>query len=45
MQIRDVEINPEEMSVLIIDDDEVACEHARLVLEKAGISAEIAHVR
>ena len=38
----DVEINPEEMSVLIIDDDEVACEHARLVLEKAGISSEIA---
>ena len=38
----DVEINPEEMSVLIIDDDEVACEHARLVLEKEGISSEIA---
>ena len=30
------------MSVLIIDDDEIACEHARLVLEKAGIAAEIA---
>ncbi|SEQ04412.1 Signal transduction histidine kinase [Lachnospiraceae bacterium NE2001] len=41
-QSGDVEINPEEMSVLIIDDDEVACEHARLVLEKAGISSEIA---
>ena len=30
------------MSVLIIDDDPVACEHAKLVLEKVGISAEIA---
>ena len=38
----DIDIKPEEMSVLIIDDDEVACEHARLVLEKAGIAAEIA---
>jgi CheY-like chemotaxis protein len=38
----DVEIRPEEMSVLIIDDDEIACEHARLVLEKAGIAAEVA---
>ena len=38
----DVDIAPEEMSVLIIDDDEIACEHARLVLEKEGISAEIA---
>ena len=38
----DVEIRPDEMSVLIIDDDEIACEHARLVLEKAGIAAEIA---
>ena len=37
-----VEISPEEMSVLIIDDDEIACEHARLVLEKAGIASEIA---
>ena len=38
----DVEIRPEEMSVLIIDDDDVACEHAKLVLEKAGIAAEAA---
>ena len=34
--------DPQEMSVLIIDDDPVACEHAKLVLEKVGISAEIA---
>ena len=38
----DIEINPREMMVLIIDDDPVACEHAKLVLEKAGISSEIA---
>jgi CheY-like chemotaxis protein len=30
------------MKVLIVDDDPVACEHARLVLEKAGIAAETA---
>ena len=36
------EIHPEEMSVLIVDDDPVACEHAKLVLEKAGIASEIA---
>ncbi len=38
----DVEITPEQMSVLIIDDDKVACDHATIVLEKAGISAEVA---
>ncbi|MBQ6385126.1 MAG: response regulator [Lachnospiraceae bacterium] len=36
------QIRPGEMSVLIVDDDQVACEHARLVLEKAGISSETA---
>ena len=36
------EIQPSEMTVLIVDDDPVACEHARLVLEKAGIASEIA---
>ena len=34
------ELAPRDMNVLIADDDPVACEHARLVLEKAGISAE-----
>ena len=38
----DYEIHPGEMTVLVVDDDPVACEHARLVLEKAGIAAEIA---
>ena len=36
-------IDPAEMSVLVIDDDPVACEHARLVLEKIGIACEIAY--
>lgn len=36
----DVDIKPHEMSVLIIDDDPIACDHAKLVLEKAGIAAE-----
>ncbi len=36
------DIIPSEMSVLVIDDDPVACEHAQLVLGKAGIAAEIA---
>ncbi len=36
------EIHPSELSVLIVDDDPIACEHARLVLEKAGIASEIA---
>lgn len=34
------EIRPEEMTVLIVDDDPVACEHARIILEKAGIDSE-----
>ena len=36
------EIYPSEMSVLIIDDDPIAREHAKLVLEKAGIASELA---
>ena len=35
-----IEIHPHEMNVLIIDDDPIACDHAKLVLEKAGIAAE-----
>ena len=33
-------VHPEEMRVLIIDDDPIACEHAKLVMEKAGIAAD-----
>jgi len=36
------EIRPSEITVLIVDDDPIACEHAKLVLEKAGIASEIA---
>ena len=35
-------IDPSAMSVLVVDDDPVACEHAKLVLEKIGIACEIA---
>jgi len=37
------DIRPSEMTVLIVDDDPVACSHAQLVLEKAGIVSEIAN--
>ena len=36
-------ISPDKMIVLIVDDDPVACDHAKLVLEEVGISAEVAH--
>ena len=36
------EINTHDLSVLLVDEDEVACEHARLVLDSVGISCEIA---
>ncbi|MBP5262552.1 MAG: response regulator [Clostridiales bacterium] len=38
----DIKIVPESMSVLIIDDDPIACEHGRLVFEKIGITADTA---
>lgn len=38
----DIEIDPSAMMVLVIDDDPVACDHAKLVLGKAGISSESA---
>ena len=40
-EVGDVEIVPHELSVLIIDDDPVACQHAQLVLESAGIASEV----
>ncbi|MCR4889776.1 MAG: response regulator [Ruminococcus sp.] len=36
-------IDTNNISVLVIDDDPVACEHAKLILEKIGISCEIAY--
>lgn len=29
---QDIEIRPQDMRVLIVDDESLACEHARLVL-------------
>ena len=34
------ELHPHEMSVLVIDDDRVACDHAQLVLSYMGITCE-----
>ena len=39
----EITVRPDEMTVLVVDDDSVACEHAKLILEKAGIAAEIAY--
>ena len=39
----EIEIKPEEMTVLVVDDDPIACDHAKLVLGKIGVSAEVAH--
>ncbi|MBR3330076.1 MAG: response regulator [Mogibacterium sp.] len=36
----DDEIAPHEMSVLVIDDDPVACEHAGLILGQVGVSCD-----
>ncbi|MBQ9031611.1 MAG: response regulator [Parasporobacterium sp.] len=36
------EIHLSDMAVLVVDDDPVACEHAKLVLEKACIAVETA---
>ena len=41
--LREEDVLPNEMTVLIVDDDPVACRHAQLVLEKAGIASELAN--
>ena len=33
-------VNPKDMHVLVVDDDEIAAEHARIVLDEAGIKAD-----
>ncbi len=42
MSEHETKVVPDNMSVLIIDDDPVACEHGRLVFGKIGITADIA---
>lgn len=36
------ELRPDELSVLVIDDDPVACEHAKLELGQVGVSCDVA---
>ena len=38
----DIDVRLNELSVLVVDDDPVALEHARLVLELAGITTDVA---
>ena len=33
-------VNPKDMQILVVDDEEVAAEHARIVLDEAGIKAD-----
>ena len=33
-------INPKDMRILVVDDEEIAAEHARIVLDEAGIQAD-----
>ncbi len=37
----DIELKPHEMSVLVVDDDRIACEHAEVILGQVGISCEM----
>ena len=36
-----VDLHPHEMSVLVIDDDRIACDHAQLILGQLGISCDM----
>ncbi len=33
-------VNPKEMRILVVDDEEIAAEHARIVLDEAGLKAD-----
>jgi len=39
-QVGSDEVRPQDLRVLVIDDDPVACEHAKLVLEEVGIASD-----
>ncbi len=36
-------VDPGRMHILVVDDDEIAAEHARKILEEAGIRADVCH--
>ncbi|MBQ8159530.1 MAG: response regulator [Clostridia bacterium] len=36
----DIELRPNEMNVLVIDDDRIACEHAQVILGQIGVTCE-----
>ena len=38
----EIELSPHELNVLVIDDDQIACEHAQIVLGQIGISCDMA---
>ena len=38
----DIELRPHEMGVLVVDDDQIACEYAQVILEQEGISCDLA---
>ncbi|MBO6108366.1 MAG: response regulator [Eubacterium sp.] len=38
----DIEIRPQDMKVLVIDDDPIACDHAKLVLNREGMAVDTA---
>ena len=40
--IDDSDLNPHEMSVLVIDDDPIALEHAQIILSQIGITCDVA---
>ena len=40
LKMEDFNLNPHELKVLVIDDDEVACQHAHIILEEIGIVSD-----
>ena len=40
MDLDKIDIKPEDMHILVIDDDPIACQHAKIVLSEAGFDSE-----
>ena len=40
-KVEEYKFNPKELNILIVDDDSVACEYAKIELEKVGIASDI----